>query len=328
MKNKSTKLFVLALLTLIVTFGSSLWGAVDISFISSLLNPNSLEYHVLTEIRIPRVLLAVLLGGSLAWSGVIVQTLFRNPIVEPGLVGITAGSSLAAAVGIVLGHNFVAEISVWLVTTLSFIGGIVVCFLIFIFSRSNHKTEIYSLLLIGISINALCFSGIGFLSYIANEAQLRSLSTWNLGSLSGSNWEKIKLFFGFLIFPIFVSPFLSKKLNILSLGESEANHLGLSVESFKILLIVFVGISVGASISLAGNIGFVGLAVPHIMRLYLGQNHSHLLLASYFGGGILLTISDTICRTIVSPSEIPVGILTAMIGAPIFLHLLKKRPKL
>lgn len=325
MKEKGFRILFLFLGLVFSSFVSVLWGAVEIDLFSIFTNIHSLESSVFFQIRVPRVLLAVLLGGSLAWSGVVVQTLFRNPIVEPGLIGITAGSSLAAAISIVLGNLIFAQMDAWVITFFSFFGGMFVCFLIFFVSKSRNKAEIYSLLLVGIAINALCFSGIGFLSYIASEPQLRSLSSWNLGSLSGASWDKLYQYSIFLIFPPLLSPFLAKGLNILSLGENEANHLGLSVESFKLVLVVLVGVSVGASLSVAGSIGFVGLVVPHIMRMFVGQNHNALLCSSYLGGGILLTFSDTICRNIVSPSEIPVGILTAILGAPVFLHLLRKR---
>ncbi len=327
MKEKGLKILFLCLSLVAVSSLSLLWGAFEIDLFSIDSNFHSLEISVLYEIRIPRVLLSILLGGSLAWSGVVVQTLFRNPIVEPGLIGISAGSSLAAALSIVLGSLIFTKLDTWVVTFFSFFGGMFACFLIFFVSKSKNKVEIYSILLVGIAINALCFSGIGFLSYIASEPQLRSLSSWNLGSLSGASWNKLYQYSPFLVFPTLLNPFLSKGLNILSLGENEANHLGLSVESFKFVLVVLVGLSVGASLSVAGNIGFVGLVVPHMMRIFIGQNHNVLLISSYIGGGILLTISDAICRNIVSPSEIPVGILTAVLGAPVFLHLLKKRKR-
>ncbi len=314
----------LILWILTIPFVSQL-GAVSIQWEKILEEGTSMDKELFYSIRLPRVLLAMILGGSLAWSGAIIQGIFRNPIVEPGLVGITAGSSLFAAIGIVFGANFEQFPPIWGVIVFSFVGGILMGFLILSISKLGGKSDIYSLLLTGIAINALCFSAIGFLSYIANDAQLRALSFWNLGSVGGASWEILKRLGIFLVLPLFVGPFLSKQMNLLSLGEREAMHLGVRVEYLKNLSILLVGVNVGAAISISGSISFVGLIVPHIVRILIGQDYKYLLPISYFLGGVLLSISDGICRIVVPPTEIPVGVITALLGAPFFIVLLNQR---
>lgn len=313
-----------ALFTIVAAVISSLLGAMQIGW-EDLFRSDSMESRVFFELRIPRILLGLMVGGSLAWSGALAQGLFRNPIVDPGLIGITAGCSLFASIAIVLGTSIPFLNSIWSVVIFSFVGGIFSSFIIFFFAKSKGRTDIFSLLLSGIAVNAICFSAIGILSYIANESQLRNLSLWNMGSLGGASWANLKSFSCFFIFPIFISPFIAKQLNVLILGEREASHLGISTEFLKTSIILLIGVSVGACISLVGNIGFVGLAVPHIVRLAIGQDYRYLLITSYLLGGGLLCFADGICRVIISPSEIPVGIATALLGSPFFLSLIRKR---
>ncbi|MCG6142645.1 FecCD family ABC transporter permease [Leptospira mtsangambouensis] len=324
MKKKFIFILGCAIFTILSAISSSLLGAMSISW-ENLFQKESLESRVFFELRIPRILLGLMVGGSLAWSGSLAQGLFRNPIIDPGLIGITAGCSLFAAIAIVLGASIPFLHSIWSVVLFSFIGGILSSFLIFFFAKSKGRTDIFSLLLSGIAVNAICYSAIGILSYIANESQLRNLSLWNMGSLGGGSWSNLKSFSFFLIFPIFVSPFIANQLNVFILGEREASHLGVSTELLKTIAILFVGVSTGACISLVGNIGFVGLAVPHIVRLAIGQDYRYLLITSYLLGGGLLCFADGICRVIIAPSEIPVGIATALLGSPFFLSLIRKR---
>lgn len=324
MKKKVFFIVGCILFTILSAVSSSLFGAMEISW-EDLFKKDSLESRVFFELRIPRILLGLMVGGSLAWSGSLAQGLFRNPIVDPGLIGITAGCSLFAAIAIVLGSSFPFLHSVWSVVLFSFLGGILSSFLIFFFAKSKGRTDVFSLLLSGIAVNAICYSAIGILSYIANEAQLRNLSLWNMGSLGGASWSSLKSFSPFLIFPIFISPLIAKQLNVFILGEREATHLGIATEFLKTLIILFIGISTGVCISLVGNIGFVGLAVPHIVRLAIGQNYKYLLFTSYVLGGGLLCFADGICRVIIAPAEVPVGIATALLGSPFFLSLIRKR---
>lgn len=301
-------------------------GVMRISFHDIFENPaETLEKTVFYELRLPRILLSLLVGGSLAWSGALSQGLFRNPIVEPGLIGITAGAALFAAIAIVLGSHLPFLHNLFYIVLFSFVGGLLVCVIAFITARTNGKTMINHLLLTGVAINILCLSGIGILSYIATESQLRSLSSWNLGSLSGANWPNVQKFLIIFLLPLLVSPFIAKPLNVLLLGEKEAAHVGLKTERIKILLILLICLSVGSSIALVGNIGFVGLFVPHIIRLVIGQDNRTLLFASYILGASVLCLADGICRTVVQPTEIPVGVVMSFLGAPVFISLLRKR---
>ncbi|BDA80936.1 hemin ABC transporter permease (plasmid) [Leptospira kobayashii] len=319
--------FTIVLSVVTILFVSN-WGAFTVSLTDAFFGEKgSLAKEVFWNLRFPRVILATLLGGTLAWSGALAQGLFRNPIVDPGLVGITAGSAFFASVGIVLGTNIPDFPPVWGVIILSFIGGITTGFLVYLLARVHGKTEINTLLLTGIAINALCFAGIGILSYIANDAQLRNLSLWNMGSLGGASWTTLLRLGPILLIPLIASPFLAGPMNVFALGEREAMHLGISVEVLKSVLVLLIGVSVGACVSLSGNISFVGLAIPHIVRLIIGQDYKYLLYSSFFLGGALLTIGDGFCRTVIAPAEIPVGIITAFIGAPVFLFLLNQRKR-
>ncbi|MCW7492506.1 iron ABC transporter permease [Leptospira sp. 2 VSF19] len=324
MKKKVFFILSCLIFTIFSAVLSSLLGAMNIRW-EDLIKTDSIESRVFFELRIPRIILGTLVGGSLAWSGALAQGLFRNPIVDPGLIGITAGCSLFASIAIVLGTSVPYLHSIWSTVVFSFLGGISSSFIIFFFAKSKGRTDVFSLLLSGIAVNAICFSAIGILSYIANEAQLRNLSLWNMGSLGGASWSNLKSFSVFFILPLFISPLIAKQLNVFILGEREANHLGVSTEFLKTMVILLIGVSVGACISLVGNIGFVGLAVPHIVRLAIGQDYRYLLLTSYLLGGGLLCLADGICRIVISPSEIPVGIATALLGAPFFLSLIRKR---
>ncbi|WP_246047429.1 FecCD family ABC transporter permease [Leptospira ognonensis] len=306
---------------------AALSGVYKIDVYTLFYSRGTIMHEIFINLRLPRIVLALLLGGSLSWSGAIMQGLFRNPIVDPGLAGITAGASLFAGVGIVFGHFLPFLSSMWSLVVFSFFGSLVTGFSILFLARQNGKSEVYNLLLIGIAVNAICYSAIGLLSYIANDAQLRNLSFWNLGSLGGANWNSIGHFGPFLILPIFFSPFLYRKFNAFSLGEPQAFHLGISVESLKNLSLVLIGISVGAAVSLTGTINFVGIVVPHMVRLLIGQDYKFLLPITYILGGSLLLLSDTISRTILAPTEIPVGIITALIGAPFFLFILYQNRK-
>lgn len=310
--------------TIFSAFASSLFGAMNIHW-GDLFLSDSMEARVFFELRVPRILLGLMVGGSLAWSGALAQGLFRNPIVDPGLIGITAGCSLFASIAIVLGSSIPFLHSIWSVVLFSFVGGILSSFIIFFFAKSKGRTDVFAMLLSGIAVNAICFSAIGILSYIANEAQLRNLSLWNMGSLGGASWNLLKSFSCFFVLPLLISPFIAKQLNVFILGEREATHLGISTEILKTSIILLIGVSVGACVSIVGNIGFVGLAVPHIVRLAIGQDYRYLLITTYILGGGLLCFADAICRVIIAPSEIPVGIATALLGSPFFLSLIRKR---
>lgn len=285
----------------------------------------AMAYQVLWAIRLPRVILAVFMGGALGFSGALMQGLFRNPIVDPGLIGISSGSALLAAISIVLGSQFPLLQGNAALSIAAFLGGVGTCFLVYVISTGSGRTSVATLLLSGVAIMALAEAFIGFLTFLADDDQLRDLTFWRMGSLSGATWQKLPYVLPVLALPLVTFPFLGKGLNALSLGEREAAHLGLPVERFKQGLVVIAGLCVGAGVAVAGIIVFVGLVVPHLVRLATGPDHRTLLPYSFLLGSIVLTFADLLARTVVAPSELPIGIITAFLGAPFFLYLIQRR---
>ena len=284
---------------------------------------------VLLSIRLPRVLLGVLAGGGLAIAGAAMQGLFRNPLADPGLLGVSSGAALAAFAAIVLGESLLAHASplfkAWLLPAASFMGALSALSLLYGLSRSaGGRVQVSVMLLAGIAVNALCGAGIGLFSFLASDAQLRSFTFWSLGSLGAANWHALAITAPLFALSAVFYLRLSRALNLLALGESEAAHLGLRVERLKIAVIVLCALTVGTVVSVSGAIGFVGLVVPHLLRMAGGPDHRWLLPASMLGGGALLVAADVIARTVASPAELPIGILTALVGGPFFLWLLAR----
>lgn len=283
-------------------------------------------------IRLPRVVLAILVGAALGISGASIQGIFRNPLAAPDLIGISGGAALFAAAMIVFHHSMATILPAWLDAFLipfaAFLGGIVATVLVYRISSSNGKTNVATMLLAGIAINALSGAGIGYLIFLANDEQLRDITFWSLGSLGGTVWSSVLVVAPFILLAIVLLPRLSTGLNALLLGEDEAKHLGVNTEKIKRWIIILVALAVGTSVSVAGIIAFVGLVVPHLLRLMVGPDHRLLLPGSAILGACLLVASDLLARTVVSPAELPIGIITASIGAPFFLWLLVKNKKL
>lgn len=281
---------------------------------------------ILINIRLPRVFLAVLVGASLAISGAAMQGLFRNPLADPGLIGVSSGAALATAIAMVvlstLTWPLIQFLGAALIPVAAFAGGTLATILVYRLSTTKGRTNVATMLLAGIAINAMAGALIGFMIFLADDDQLRDLTFWTLGSLGGAMWSSVWIVLPFLLAAILFLPRLSKGLNAIMLGESEAKHLGVRVERLKKIIIVFVGLAVGAAVSVSGMIGFVGLVVPHILRLWIGPDHRFLMPGSAILGGLLLLGSDLMARTIVSPAELPIGVITASIGAPFFLWLL------
>lgn len=285
---------------------------------------NEQQEIVLTAIRLPRVILGVLVGAALAVAGASMQGLFRNPLADPGLLGVSSGASLFVAMAVVM------EVTVFGIYTLpiaAFIGSMLTITVIFSLAQQDRKTNISTMLLAGIAINALCGSGTGLFTYLSTDEQLRTITFWQLGSLGGANWQSIITALPFILFCLIGMPFMANSLNALLLGENNARHLGVPVEIIKWIVIALVAFGVGASVAVSGMIGFVGLVVPHLIRLWLGPNHKTLLIGSALLGSILLVLADLISRTIISPVELPIGIVTSLTGAPFFLFLLLKNKK-
>lgn len=284
---------------------------------------------VVLNIRLPRVLLGLLVGAALAVSGALMQGLFRNPLADPGLVGVSAGAALAAAATIVLGDRYLAGTLMKLpfaaLPAGAFCGGLVSTLMLYLIATRQGRTSIATMLLAGVALGALAGALTGLLAYLSDDRQLRDLTFWSLGSLGGASWAKLSVVAPIMLPLLLCTPLLARGLNALMLGEAEAYHLGLPVQTIKALAILMVALAVGASVATAGVIGFVGIVVPHLIRLAIGPDHRLLLPLSALGGAMLLVGADIVARLIVAPAELPLGIVTAAIGAPFFLWLLLRR---
>lgn len=278
-------------------------------------------WTVWLNIRLPRIVLALLVGSALATSGAVMQGLFRNPLADPGLLGISTGAALSVAMVIVLPFSLPPLISLYGHMFAAFAGSVVVSFLIYTLSVSKHGS-MTRLLLAGIAINALCGAATGVLTYVSDEQQLRQLSLWTMGSLGQAQWPVVVSAASLIIPAIILSLFAAKQLNLLQLGDEEAHYLGVNVKRTKLFLLLLSALLVGVSVSVSGIIGFVGLVVPHLIRLQIGADHRWLIPGAALGGACLLLLSDTIARTAVAPSEMPIGLLTSLIGGPYFLWLI------
>ncbi|NKB77670.1 MAG: iron chelate uptake ABC transporter family permease subunit [Gammaproteobacteria bacterium] len=286
---------------------------------------NSLP-QILGQIRIPRLILAIIVGGGLAITGTVLQALFRNPMADPGLLGVSSGAAFGAAATIVFGVSFFAQAFAvfgnWLLILVAFAGSFISLSVVYRLATFNRRTDIPTMLLAGVAVNAITGAMIGLLSYIASDTQLRDLIFWSLGSLGITDWWKLGATALIATPACFALLFHARALNANLLGESEARHLGFDVEKIKKRLIILVALVVSVVVAVSGVIGFVGLVVPHLLRLVVGPDHRLLLPASALAGAILLIMADIIARTIVAPAEIPIGIITAVLGGPFFLGLL------
>ncbi|MDD9194752.1 iron ABC transporter permease [Aliivibrio sp. S3MY1] len=281
---------------------------------------------IIHQVRLPRTILSMLVGAILAISGVVMQGLFRNPLAEPGIIGVSAGAALGAAMAIVLfssvAQQFPIIMSFAAIPIFAFFGGAITTLIVYRLGTSKFGTSITVMLLAGVAISALSGAGIGYLNFIADDQMLRDLSLWSMGSLAGAKWSDLLLAVIGLV--VLLSLFMKNApgLNALLLGEAEAKHLGINVQSLKKRMIILSAVGVGITVSLSGMIGFIGLIIPHLGRMIAGPNHKTLLPLSALLGGLLLTCADMFARVAVSPAELPVGIVTAIIGAPFFLYLL------
>ncbi|MBK5932202.1 FecCD family ABC transporter permease [Halochromatium salexigens] len=281
---------------------------------------------VILSIRLPRTLLGLLVGAGLAVAGAAMQGLFRNPLADPGLIGVSAGAALAAVSVIVLGGQGLAFLTQALgpfsLPIAAFAGGLVTTLLVYRLASRDGRTSVTTLLLAGIAINALAGAGTGLLTYLADDQQLRTLTFWSMGSLGGATWPAVGSAALLIAVPLLALPLLARTLNALLLGEAEAGHLGIAVQRMQPLIVALAALAVGAAVAVSGIIGFVGLVVPHLLRLALGPDHRLLLPGAALLGGSLLLLADLLARTLVTPAELPIGILTALLGGPFFLALL------
>jgi len=284
---------------------------------------------VLWSIRIPRIAIAGMIGGLLALSGAIMQGLFRNPLADPALVGVSSGGAFAAASAIVIsdsawGASF-RFLQLELLPVAAFAGSLLTTTILYKIASREGRTSVAIFLLAGLAIAAIANAGIGLLVFVADDRQLRDITFWLLGSLSGATWPKAGMVAPVALFALLAIPLIARGLDVLVLGEAEAFHTGVDVERLKKISIVLISAMTGVAVSICGVVGFVGIVVPHLLRIVIGPGHRMLLPASVCLGAILLIIADTIARVLAAPAEVPIGILTAVLGAPFFLFILLRQ---
>jgi iron complex transport system permease protein len=328
---------LLIILLLLVLITAIAWGAVPIRLQEMFLalqhwingdKPGSIGEAVFLQIRLPRVLLCAITGSILGVSGVLMQGLFRNPIVEPGLAGTSAGAAFGASIVFVFSASFNKDIQElagpMLVPVFAFAGGWIATWIVYGLAGAQRPGNITTLLLIGIAVNALALSGTGFMSYMARDPQARSITFWNLGGFNGASWLQVQIVGIAGIAGYLPGRRYARGLNALMLGEKEAAYTGVHVGRMKRNLLLCNTAMVSVATAFCGVIGFMGLIVPHLMRLLIGSEHRRLLPASAICGAVLLTLADMGARLLLAPAEVPVGIITSLVGAPLFVWLLKR----
>ncbi|MEY1661706.1 FecCD family ABC transporter permease [Isoalcanivorax beigongshangi] len=288
-------------------------------------------YLVIRDLRLPRVVMGALVGGALAATGAVLQGLFRNPLADPGLIGISAGAALGAVTVIVLGASIATAFQVQLPTqaipVAAFTGALITTWAVWRVASRGGVTQVSMLLLAGIAIGAIAMALTGLLTFLADDQQLRSLTFWSMGSLAHSRWQDVALAAPWLLASILLLPLLARPLNALILGEEAAAHMGFSVVWVKRAVIVLSALSVGAAVAAAGQVSFIGLVAPHLVRLLLGVDHRWLIPGAAAMGALLMVFADVLARTLVVPAELPIGLVMALLGGPFFLYLLlRQRP--
>lgn len=304
--------------------GTSLWSALAKLAQNEPLTAS--ESTILWTIRAPRALLAICIGAALAVSGTVLQGLFRNPLADPGIVGVTSGASVGAIFAIVLGSTLPAAFSgPWLLPLAAFLGSWGATLLLYTVSTRRGRTSVATMLLAGIALTAMTEAVSGLMIYLADDAQLRDVTFWRLGSLAGATWQRLALAAPVILAALLLAATLGRGLNGLALGEATAGHIGLPVQRIKALAILAAAAATGAAVAVSGGIAFVGIVVPHLLRLATGPDHQPLLPNAALLGATLLLVADVIARTLVAPAEMPIGIVTAILGAPVFLWILLRR---
>lgn len=320
----------------LLLIGSLATGPMELTLIESMRalfagQESGIEAHkllIMQEIRLPRTLLCIAVGGILGLCGAVMQGLFRNPLADPGIIGVSGGAALGAALAIVLltplNQQLQQTIGGGLLPLLAFLGGALTTTLVYLLGTREGGTSVTVMLLAGVAITALSGAVIGLLTYLADDQMLRDLSLWQMGSLAAGKPADVALTLLTLGALLWLFMRDAQPLNALLLGEGEARHLGVNVQSLKRRLILLTAAGVGVSVAVSGMIGFVGLVVPHLVRLLAGPNHVRLLPLSTLMGAALLLAADMLARTLLAPAEMPVGIITALLGAPFFIWLLVK----
>jgi len=314
-------LFVLLIISIVISLSS---GEVKITLAQLpeiFSNKDSIEFTVLTKIRIPRLFLAISVGGALSLSGAILQGIYRNPLVEPYTLGISGGAALGVAIAIVFGFQ---AASFAVLPLFGFAGAIITLFLVYFLSLKKGALSINSMLLIGVMVSFVASSAMMFLMSISTPDNLQSIVFWVMGSLDESNNLLVRTAFYSSIAGLFLSYFFAQTLNALRLGEIKAKHLGINTKVTVKLLFVVASLLTGIAVSVAGVIGFVGLVIPHLIRLIIGNDYRILIGSSFLGGAIFLILSDTVARTIISPNELPIGVITGFVGGLVFIVVLSR----
>jgi iron complex transport system permease protein len=280
---------------------------------------DSIIESTLWVVRFPRIVMALSVGAALAAAGAVMQAVFGNPLAEPGVVGVSAGAALGAATAIVLGLAAYGE---FLVAVPAFAGGLLATLLVYLVSRANGRTEVVTLLLTGIAVNAFAGAGLAFVLFSASAANREQIIFWQLGSLGGSLWREVLIVAVVAIAGVVVASLLGRRYDVLALGERNARHLGIDVERLRLISVVLVALLTGVAVAFVGIIAFVGLVVPHVVRMLLGPGHRNLIPVSAFGGAALLLFADLLARNLAAGAELPIGLLTSLVGGPFFFFLL------
>lgn len=281
-----------------------------------------LETSVVMDLRMPRALFGALSGAALAVSGAALQSLFRNPLTDPGIIGVSGGASAAAVGAMVLLPPLSTLAAAWVVPISAFLGGALATILIYLLARPSRHPGTARLLLVGIAVGSACSALTGFFTFVADDDQLHSVVFWQMGSLGSVNWLRLGTATPMILFGLAVVFRIAPSLDLLTLGERQARHLGLNVNRTRGILIAMTALLTGTSVAFAGAIGFVGLVVPHIVRYLCGPAHRTLIPLSGLTGAILIVVADTLSRSIAPPTEVPIGLFTAAMGAPFFLFLI------
>ncbi|MFJ3668230.1 FecCD family ABC transporter permease [Streptomyces sp. NPDC090106] len=276
---------------------------------------------VLWNVRFPRIVLALLVGASLGCAGALMQGVFGNPLAEPGVIGVSSGAAVGAVAAIALGVNFLGT---WTVSVFAFVAGLGTVLLVYAMSRSGGRTEVVTLILTGIAVNAFAGALIGLFLFFADPAAVNQITFWQLGSLAQSTWPKVLAVLPCAALGLAVAPLYSRRLDLLALGERPARHLGVDVERLRIVLVLVIALLTAAAVSVSGIIGFVGLVVPHLLRMTAGPGHRFLVPGSALLGALVLLAADLVARTVAVPAELPLGVLTALLGSPFFFWLLRR----
>lgn len=329
-----TILWLALILSLLLSAGIGQLTIPPLEVLGSLLHRLGIEWLPLPEqpaadqtlwaIRFPRVAMAALVGAGLAVSGLLMQAVFGNPLAEPGVIGVSSGAAVGAGISIVFGLTAFGS---WSTAAFAFLAGLAATFLVYTMSRSDGKTEVVTLVLTGIAVNAVAGAGIALLTFLGDTQSREQIVFWQLGSMAGSRWGQVGIVAPIIVIGVIVAVIVAHKLDLLSLGERNARHLGVNVEMLRVGVIVLVALLVAVSVAFAGIISFVGLVIPHLMRMILGPAHRPLVWASLLGGAVLMTLADLTARTLVPMADLPIGMLTALVGGPFFFWLLRRTRK-